>query len=112
MRILKNIQFTDLIKIDGQLREFNFRKPNGRTESPFSVDTIDTRGQRIIFTMQKHEESWQIVHQEIPQWIKENEEKLSNAIRENLNGFEMYVSTSNQRHNWQRNKWIQLLRFQ
>jgi hypothetical protein len=47
LKFVKNIQFTRLIKCDGQLKEFNFRKPNGRIEGPFTVDVIDTGNKRI-----------------------------------------------------------------
>ncbi len=40
MRIhfVKNIQFTKLLKAEGRLREFNFRKLGGQQEGIFTVD--------------------------------------------------------------------------
>ena len=33
IRFVKNIQFTKVLKAEGRMREFNFRKPNGREEA-------------------------------------------------------------------------------
>src|SRR5688500_9739828 len=60
VRFIKNIQFTKLLKAEGRQREFNFRKPNGRGEGTFTVDVVDDRGNRLIFRMEKEENSWKI----------------------------------------------------
>ncbi len=83
LTFVKNIQFTRLLKVNGLLREFNFRKPNNRDESPFTVDVADDYyGNRIIFHMTKEGDSWKIVPQELPDWVILKESELDAAIRE------------------------------
>ena len=53
IRFIKNIQFTKVLKAEGRMREFNFRKPNGREAAPATVDVSDDRGHRIVFQMEK-----------------------------------------------------------
>jgi hypothetical protein len=82
LKYIKNIQFTRLIKVDGQLKEFNFRKPNAMVEGPFTVDTIDARGNRIIFNMEMHDSGWHITTASLPAWITDNEHALHRIIDE------------------------------
>lgn len=86
MRIhfVKNIQFTKLLKAEGRLREFNFRKLGGQQEGIFTVDVVDDRGNRILFRMQKEDGSWKITEQTLPRWIWDNEKKLHELIEEEL----------------------------
>ena len=83
-RFIKNIQFTKLIKADGRLKEFNFTKPNGLEQGVFSVDVIDERGARIIFSMEKVDNTWTIVKQPLPDWILEKEKDFNEFIEEEL----------------------------
>ena len=84
MYTVKNIQFTKLYKVDGYLKEFNFRKSNATPQGRFSVDTVDARGNRIMFFMEKDEAgAWKILTQEeLPKWIVEQEPNLQEAIAE------------------------------
>ena len=82
LKFVRNIQFTRLIKCDGQLKEFNFRKPNGKKEGFFTVDVIDTGGQRIIFNMESVDDNWKIINGELPGWILASEEALHEIIEE------------------------------
>lgn len=82
LKYIKNIQFTRLIKVDGQLKEFNFRKPNAMVEGPFTVDTIDARGNRIIFNMEFNDNSWHITNGNPPNWITQSEHSLHEIIEE------------------------------
>lgn len=82
---VKNIQFSKLIKINGRLKEFNFRKPNRNDNSNFTVDVLDERGDRIIFHMEKVDEKWTIVQGEIPSWIHGKEDELNEEIMKDLN---------------------------
>ncbi len=82
LKYVKNIQFTRLIKCDGQLKEFNFRKPNGRQEGPFTVDVIDAKANRIIFNMEIIDGSWKITTEEMPAWVTENEATFNEMIDE------------------------------
>jgi hypothetical protein len=84
IQFIKNIHFTRLLKINGRLREFNFRKMKGPQEELFSVDVSDDRGNRIMFQMQKDGNAWKITDQEVPKWILENDDKLNEAIEEEL----------------------------
>ena len=85
MRFIKNIQFSKLIKTEGRLREFNFRKSNPNGEILlFFVDVTDDRSNRIIFQMQKENELWKILPQLLPDWVLKNEEKFHELIEEEL----------------------------
>jgi hypothetical protein len=75
----KNIAFTLLIKINGRLREFNFRQ---RGTLLYDTDTTDERGNRIFFKMEKLEESWKISDTSLPGWIVESENLIADATRE------------------------------
>ena len=56
IHFVRNIQFTRLVRADGRLREFNFRKFRGEGgEWLFSIDVADDRGNRIVFRMQKED---------------------------------------------------------
>ena len=79
----KNIQFTKLVKAEGRLREFNFRKINSIKEGLFTVDVCDDRGNRKIFNMRKADTGWKITPEEhLPEWIAKNEAILNELIEE------------------------------
>ncbi len=82
LKYVRNIQFTKLIKVDGRLKEFNFRKPNGKEEGLFTVDVIDEKGTRIIFNMEKQDNNWQIIAQELPVWVTASESQFHEIIEE------------------------------
>ena len=84
VQFIKNIQFSKVLKADGRMREFNFRKPNGLQEGLFTVDVSDDRGNRIVFKMQKEEGEWKIVPQPLPAWILENESVFQDMIKEEM----------------------------
>ncbi|MDR3713662.1 MAG: hypothetical protein P4L51_12650 [Puia sp.] len=84
IHFIKNIQFSKLLKADGRLREFNFRKPNGLQEGLFTVDVSDDRGNRIVFHMQKEDNTWKIMKQQLPAWIWDNEAAFNGLIEEEL----------------------------
>ena len=86
IQFVKNIQFTRLIKAEGRLREFNFRKMTLLQETLFSVDVVDDRGNRIMFRMRKHDSDWQIIPQPLPAWVQQQEKVMSDMINEELNG--------------------------
>jgi hypothetical protein len=88
IRFIKNIQFTKVLKAEGRMREFNFRKPNGREQALTTVDVSDDRGHRIIFHMQKDESgNWKILPQPLPAWIIQLEPKFSELIEEELRNY-------------------------
>lgn len=83
----KIIHFTRLIKAGGRLREFNLRKLQQPGKEIFSIDTVDDRGNRIIFRMEKEGNGpWNIIpaDQPLPAWIPEVETKLREKIEEEL----------------------------
>lgn len=83
MKLIKNIQFTKLIKANGRLKEFNFRKVNGQ-EGLFTVDVVDERDNRVFFTLQKIDNNWKLVNQPLPNWVIENETIFNDLIEEEL----------------------------
>ena len=81
----KVVHFTSLIKAGGRLREFNFRRLRQLEEEIFSVDTVDDRGNRILFYMRKDNNSnWSISQQPLPAWVIENESTLNEQILNEL----------------------------
>ncbi len=85
IEFIKNIQFTKLVKADGQLREFNFRKISGSKEGLFSVDVSDDRGNRKMFKMKKNNNTWTILaDDQLPDWIWKNESIFHELIEEEL----------------------------
>lgn len=85
IEFIKNVQFTKLVKADGQLREFNFRKISGSKEGLFSVDVSDDRGNRKMFKMAKSDNTWKIVGEDpLPEWIYKNENVFHQLIEEEL----------------------------
>lgn len=87
IRFIKNVQFTRLLKAEGRLREFNFRKPNAREEAPCTVDVCDDRGHRIIFRMEKENNAWKIMPQPLPVWILQLESTLDKLIEDELSQY-------------------------
>jgi len=80
----KNIQFSKLVKTEGRLREFNFRKSNPNGKVLFFVDVTDDRSNRIIFQMIKDNDSLKIQPQLLPDWIVKNESKFHELIEDEL----------------------------
>ena len=84
IQFVKNIQFSRLIKTEGRLREFNFRKTGTGNDEKCSVDTVDDRGNRIIFTMLKENGAWKLSSALLPKWICQYEEQLNEAIEDEM----------------------------
>ncbi|HKO81275.1 MAG TPA: hypothetical protein VJU78_12805 [Chitinophagaceae bacterium] len=78
MNFKKNIAFTSLIKINGRLSEFNFRK---RGESQYDVDTNDDRGNRLFIKMEKQDDGWKILDSDVPAWLVKSENLIDEAIK-------------------------------
>jgi hypothetical protein len=84
IQFLKNVHFTKLLKASDRLREFNFRLIPG-SSNLFHVDVPDDRGNRIMFKMQKSDNSnWTIIDQQLPQWVYNSEQSLNNLIEEEI----------------------------
>jgi hypothetical protein len=84
LEITKNIQFTRLVKSNGRLHEFNFRKYSPQKEILFAVDVVDDRGNRVIFKMQKESDYWKISEPVPAPWISEKESQLHQLIEEEM----------------------------
>jgi hypothetical protein len=82
MAVLKNVQFSKLIKAEGRLREFNFRKSNGIGGSVYHVDVSDDRGNRYYMTLLPEEETWTVQEKDLPPWIQEAVPQFNSAIQE------------------------------
>lgn len=80
----KNIQFSKLIKANGKLKEFNFRKINDQKEEQFTVDVVDERDSRVFFNVKKIDNNWKIIEIPLPNWILENESIFNEIIEEEL----------------------------
>lgn len=77
MPVATNIAFSELIKINGRLREFNFRK---RNEMLYHVDTADERGTRYMFQLMKEVDGWKIEGIDIPGWIMNSQPLLQEVV--------------------------------
>ena len=84
IQFVKNVQFSRLIKTEGRLREFNFRKTGTGNEEKCSVDTVDDRGNRIIFSMLREGGAWKLSSTLLPKWICQYEVQLNDAIEEEI----------------------------
>lgn len=87
IQFTRNVQFTRLIKINGRLKEFNFRKANSKAEGQFTVDVLDDsqQGNRIIFKMEPTDNRWRIIQTDyLPLWILQQEPAFNELIDEEL----------------------------
>ena len=84
IEVKKNIHFTKLVKVNGRLKEFNFRKLGGHNEGLFTVDVSDDRGNRLLFRMQKEQENWKILPQTLPSWVMDKESTFHDLIEEEM----------------------------
>ena len=71
-----NIVFTELIKINNRLREFNFRK---RGDTLYDVDAADEIGNRYVFRAIK-KDRWRIDGKSLPQWITAAEPDIAGVL--------------------------------
>jgi hypothetical protein len=77
--------FSKVIKAGERLREFNFRQVLSGAEPKYNVDVPDDKGNRVMFSMYKNEESqWRTGAQLLPVWVHDAETALAEAIEENF----------------------------
>lgn len=77
-----NIAFSKIIKINGRLWEFNFRKSPAELNH-FHVDVTDEKGRRIFFHLQKNESgTWKSPEAGLPDWVIQSENVLGTVIEE------------------------------
>ena len=79
MNISRNIHYTILIKINGRLREFNFRK---RSDDLYDADTSDERGTRFQFKLSRTEGNWEIAGVNVPAWIQDSQQQIISAVQQ------------------------------
>ena len=79
IKFIKNIQFTRLVKADGRLREFNFRKRNPEL---YDTDVCDERGNRYVFKMVREADEWVIGTKDLPAWLTESQHLIHQALAE------------------------------
>ncbi len=84
IQFVKMIQFSRLVKAEGRLWEFNFRKVKSPGDDLLNVNVCDERGNRIFFSMEKKETDWRIAPGEVPRWIIQNENHLNEAVADEL----------------------------
>ena len=80
MQYQKNIQFTNLIKAGGHLREFNFRKSMGIDAPIFTVDVADEMGGRHYLMFRLEDGHWELKTKNMPPWIEEVIPQIQTAI--------------------------------
>ena len=71
MTVQKNIQFTNLIKAGGRLREFNFRRSQGSIGPMFTVDVADEKGERRYLVFRQEDKRWKLEGNKPEAWIEE-----------------------------------------
>ncbi len=87
MRFIRAVQFTRLLKANGRLREFNFRRAKSPDGYIYYVNVCDDRGDRILFHLQKADNTWRLAQQHLPAWIVQQESKLHELIEEESANF-------------------------
>jgi hypothetical protein len=76
--------FSKVIKVDGKLREFNFRQTHLNDHGCYTIDVLNDKGNRIIFTIYKNADTkWKVAAQLMPMWVHNAESELAQAIEEN-----------------------------
>ncbi len=78
----KNIQFTQLIKAGGRLREFNFRKSQGLRDPMFTIDVASESGGRHYILFRQRKEKWTLENKELISWVEEILPQLEDIIQE------------------------------
>lgn len=73
-----NVAFTIVIKINGRLKEFNFRK---RNNGLYDGNTNDEYSIRYYFQLQKEDPGgWQLSGQNLPPWVVNNQPVIVEAL--------------------------------
>ena len=77
----KNVQFTELIKAGGRLREFNFRRSQGVNDPMFTIDVANESGKRhYIFFRQKNGQ-WLLESKQLISWVEEILPRIEEILR-------------------------------
>ena len=84
MKFQKQVQFSKHIKIQGQLKEFNFLKLNKNDFPTYTVDVSDDRGRRFIFLFMQDGKDWKITGDDLPNWVLDAKEMLRQEVELSL----------------------------
>ncbi|HPG11072.1 MAG TPA: hypothetical protein PLU37_06060 [Chitinophagaceae bacterium] len=84
IEFIKAIQFSLLIKTDGRLREYNFRKLKTQGTELFTVNVCTERDNRIFFQVEKADDEWSLIGKDLPKWITENADAIFSATEDEL----------------------------
>jgi hypothetical protein len=76
----RQVQFSQTIKANGHLREFNFLKIKNAEFPTYHVDVSDERGNRHYFSLVFQNDLWEIAETKLPQWIKDAQDVLGSAV--------------------------------
>jgi hypothetical protein len=77
-----NIHFTNLIKAGGRLREFNFRKSQGKNNAMFTIDVANEKGERFYVFYRLKDSHWVLENNELVPWIEEILPQIEKTIEE------------------------------
>jgi hypothetical protein len=80
MAMPKNIQYTNLIKAGGRLREFNFRRSLGSRGPMFTVDVANERGDRYYLIFRFEHKAWVLENINMEPWINDVLPQIRDAI--------------------------------
>ena len=80
MSVPKNIQFTNLIKVGGRLREFNFRRSHSTDGPVFTVDVADDKGDRQYLIFHLNDKQWMFQGARPSGWIEDAFPRILEAI--------------------------------
>jgi hypothetical protein len=84
MSVPKNVQFTNLIKSGGRLREFNFRRSQSANGPIFTVDVPDDKGEREYLIFYQENKQWIFQGTKPATWIDEALPRILEAINVHL----------------------------
>ncbi|HEX4371892.1 MAG TPA: hypothetical protein VHZ50_01180 [Puia sp.] len=82
MQFQKQKQFSATIRTRGSQKEFNFLKINSASFPTYHIDVSDERGTRHYFSMVLSGDHWTFSAEKVPDWIRDAEKGLENAILE------------------------------
>ena len=77
MKLIRNVQFSLLIRINNRLREVNFLQ---RSPGIYDTDISDELGRRYTFQMVKEDIQWKIKGVQSPLWITGSEPQIHEAL--------------------------------
>lgn len=81
MGVQKNIQFSELIRAEGRMKEFNFLRRRDDNKISYQVDVPGDREIRYQFTMQFENAEWKInTTDDLPVWIRDAETRLNEIV--------------------------------